>query len=200
MSQVTSPIILDSTGQDIVTQLSAIAAALSGGGANDEMLAKVLHDPAGVNVSIGEYAIYNDTLYIANTAITASMSPSTFTSYLTPVVGGGFNSLHGISTGTVSAENYVNINSAFVAKRDNIVFLNLNMSTITTVSAGERIVASIPTDFAPTYDVYGVLQDLTGDTSYLLMVEPSGDIKVRTTSASIPSGHNIRGSIVYFII
>lgn len=200
MSQVTSPVILDSTGQDIVTQLSAIAAALSGGGANEELLGKVLHDPAGVNVSIGEYVIYNDTLYIANTAITASMSPSTFTSYLTPVVGGGFNSLHGISTGTVSAENYVNINSAFVAKRDNIVFLNLNMSTITTVSAGERIVASIPTDFAPTYDVYGVLQDLTGDTSYLLMVEPSGDIKVRTTSASIPSGHNIRGSIVYFII
>ena len=61
--------------------------------ANEQELAKVLHDPAGQNVAVGEYAIYNGQLYTANTAITSSMAASTFASYLTAENNGGFNGL-----------------------------------------------------------------------------------------------------------
>lgn len=66
--------------------------------AGTEMLAKVLHDPAGQNVAVGEYAIFNGQLYKANTAITSSMAASTFASYLTAVTGGGLNAVGKIAS------------------------------------------------------------------------------------------------------
>ena len=61
--------------------------------ATGNLIGKVLGNPAGQAVSVGEYAIVNNELYVCNTAITASMTPSTYMSYLTLKSGGGLNAL-----------------------------------------------------------------------------------------------------------
>lgn len=65
--------------------------------ATGNLIGKVLGIPpdnrAGQDVSVGEYAIVNNELYECNTAITASMTPSTYMSYLTQASGGAANEL-----------------------------------------------------------------------------------------------------------
>ncbi len=56
--------------------------------ATGNLIGKVLGNPAGQNVAVGEYAIVNNELYVCNTAITSSMTPSTYMSYLTLKSGG----------------------------------------------------------------------------------------------------------------
>ena len=61
--------------------------------ATGNLIGKVLGNPAGQNVAVGEYAIVNNELYVCNTAITSSMTPSTYMSYLTQKSGGAANAL-----------------------------------------------------------------------------------------------------------
>lgn len=73
---------------------SAVKAAYDAAISAQDMAAKALGDPAGVNAAVGEYVSYNGGLYTVNTAITSDMAASVFASYLDAVPDGGLNALN----------------------------------------------------------------------------------------------------------
>lgn len=96
MSEVTSPIILDSTGQDIADALTDVADAINAGNATAAMLAYVENGSTATQPYVkGTYICWKSLLYTADTAINAgdAFSSTGANKNLTAVGGGGFNAL-----------------------------------------------------------------------------------------------------------
>lgn len=94
MSEVTSPIILDSTGQDIADALTDVADAINAGNATAAMLAYVENgNTATQSYAKGTYICWQSLLYTADTAINAgdAFYSTGVNKNLTAVGGGGLN-------------------------------------------------------------------------------------------------------------
>lgn len=101
MSQVTSPVILDSTGQDIVTQLAAISAAIASGvvitGNTDITLSGVLQGLNGkvASIPVDNAPTDNSTNLVSSGGVKSALDTKTSAAQLAYVV-----------TGTTASDNY----------------------------------------------------------------------------------------------
>lgn len=96
MSEVTSPIILDTTGQDIADALTDVADAINAGNATAAMLAYVENgSTASQNYAVGTYICWQSLLYTADTTINSgdAFNSTGANKNLTAVGGGGLNGI-----------------------------------------------------------------------------------------------------------
>ena len=114
MSEVTSPIILDTTGQDIADALTDVADAINAGNATAAMLAYVENgNTAMQSYTKGTYICWQSLLYTADTTINAgdAFNSTGANKNLTAVGGGGLNRILDqlgklVTNGSAEMDNY----------------------------------------------------------------------------------------------
>lgn len=173
--------------------------------ATGNLIGKVLGNPAGQNVAVGEFAIVNNELYVCDTAITSSMTPSTYMSYLTQKSGGGLNDLKaalpyiGIveytgSTGKLPLVCY-RVGSMVILQAQYI-------SPSETISAGSyELLGVVSENLRPSSGRWtGTVLSSSSGTFYGLRgsVAPDGTLYF-VADKSIPTSEGLFGTLIYFL-
>lgn len=178
MSEVTSPIILDTTGQDIADALTDVANAINAGNATAAMLSYVENgSTASQNYAAGTYICWQSLLYTADTAINAgdAFYSTGVNKNLTAVGGGGFNNL--IQSSYHTNYYYFKINKmVFVRYRGNV---SLTGQT-TTIATGlplpdtTKITLSFPFNANNGLNMYPAWADVTATGGLTVLVTQNG--------------------------
>lgn len=122
-TEITAPVILDSTGQDIADALTDVADAINAGNATAAMLAYVENGSTATQpYAKGTYICWKGLLYTADTAINAgdAFYSTGVSKNLTAVGGGGFNSVCRLVSYSITHLAFRVNNVVFVHFRSNV--------------------------------------------------------------------------------
>lgn len=176
MSQVTSPIILDTTGQDIADALTDVADAINAGNATAAMLAYVENgSTASQNYAVGTYICWKSLLYTTDTTINSgdAFNSTGANKNLTAVGGGGLNSVYRLVSYSITHLAFRVNNVVFVHFRSNV---DLGGGTTTVFLSGLPVPDTSKTHTwqFPVNVNKGLTQILPG----FVTVESNGDLSI----------------------
>ena len=138
---------------------------------------------AGVTISgVGVYVIYNNALYTTTQSI-ASTDTAPYTGKITPVVGGGLNSLISLSSENISRTSAITNDGQFVSSTIGKVTV-ITAINIVMVSAPTTDVVIGTTQHKPTQQTFALCKDLEKN-DILVFIRRSGEIVISGLSETL---------------